>query len=138
MTEKELQLNFSLHSEDVNWRKHCSGLCEYAIIGDYVVYRDLNQDNYTVTFDNVVSDWRVDLKKELDVAVLMQDRCSKREAEDYLKRGTIIYTDPQEWIDGLKDNDCYNGQTIEDIKAGQTYLEPVEYEEKTYYVEYCD
>lgn len=88
------------------------------------------------------------MTKELEMAILMQDRCTKQEAEKYLKRGTYIIAgdDTKElngYIEDLKAplsedlKDCYcwgwDGETIESLMAGEHEdRQPVEYEGKMF------
>lgn len=58
--------------------------------------------------------------KHSDIEVLMQDRYTKKEAEAALERGTMVYDDFQDYIDNvLKANGIYEGETIEQARAGQ-------------------
>jgi hypothetical protein len=84
------------------------------------------------------------MKKELEMAILMQDRCTKQEAEKYLKRGTYIIAgdDVKElegYIEDLKSCKCWDGETIESLMAGEhTDRQPVEYEGKMYLIIYVN
>lgn len=40
---------------------------------------------------------------EKEIAVLMEDRCTRKEAERYLKDGTVVYESFEDWIDNLGD-----------------------------------
>lgn len=58
--------------------------------------------------------------KHSDIEVLMQDRYTKKEALAALERGTLVYDDFQDYIDNvLKANGIYEGETIEQARAGQ-------------------
>lgn len=77
------------------------------------------------------------MTREYQFNILLQDRCTKKEAEDRLKRNTvIIYEDPAEYIQTLKDNDCYEGETIEDLRRGLPDLSMVVYEGHEYLIAY--
>jgi hypothetical protein len=84
------------------------------------------------------------MKKELEMAILMQDRCTKQEAEKYLKRGTYIIAgdDTKElkgYIEDLKACYCWDGETIERLLAGEHEdRQPVEYEGKMYLIIYVN
>lgn len=56
------------------------------------------------------------MDKSLMIEILMQDRCTKKEAEKHLKTGTEIFENPEEYIEILKANNCYYGETIEAIR----------------------
>ena len=75
--------------------------------------------------------------RERDIAILMEDRCTKREAEEFLRKGTTVYEDPKEYIQSLKDCDCYDGETLEQIREGKIRdVTMVEYEGHEYLIEY--
>ena len=61
MTATELKVNYRITPEQLTWQRHWSGYYDYAIVGNYVIYRDLETDNYKVTLDNSVCQWCVDL-----------------------------------------------------------------------------
>jgi hypothetical protein len=61
----------------------------------------------------------INKNRERDIAILMEDRCTKREAEEFLRKGTTVYEDPKEYIQSLKDCGCYEGQTLEQIRNGE-------------------
>lgn len=73
---------------------------------------------------------------EMMIAILEEDKCTRSEAEKYLKTGTAIFESPYEYIEMLKANDCYDGETVEDIiKMPDTSL--VTYEGHEYVIMYC-
>lgn len=84
------------------------------------------------------------MTKELEIAILMQDRCTKQEAEKYLKRGTYIIAgdDAKElngYIEDLKSCLCWDGETVETLMAGEHEdRQPVEYEGKMYLIIYVN
>lgn len=79
----------------------------------------------------------INKNRERDIAILIEDRCTKREAERYLDRGTVVYENPEEYIQSLKDCDCYNGETLEQIRnRGKSDVNMVEYEGHEYLIEY--
>ncbi len=60
------------------------------------------------------------MDKELMMKILIEDRNTESEAKKRIKNDTaIIYTDFEDYIDGLKACDCYSGETAEDAKAGK-------------------
>lgn len=76
-------------------------------------------------------------KRERDIAILMKDRCTKREAEEFLRKGTTIYEDPNEYIQSLKDCGCYEGQTLEQIRNGElSDVTLIDYKGHEYLIEY--
>lgn len=80
----------------------------------------------------------INKNRERDIAILMEDRCTKKEAEKFIRKGTTVYEDPEEYIQSLKDSDCYEGQTLEQIRNGEKvpYAAMVEYEGHEYLIEY--
>jgi len=79
--------------------------------------------------------------KELEI--LMADRCTKAEAENYLSKSSsssvLIYENPEEWIQSLKDCGCYEGQTISEAK-NNSYpdISVVNFENHEYLIEYAN
>lgn len=74
-----------------------------------------------------------------EIAILMADRCSEKEAKRYLEKGTMIWDNFDEYIQSLKDSGCYEGETIEDIRAGKvTDRSAVIYQGKEYIIEYVN
>ena len=84
------------------------------------------------------------MNEELTLAILMADRCTKAEAEKYIKRGTYIIAgdDTKElngYIEDLKACYCWDGETIESLMAGEHEdRRPVEYEGKIYLIIYVN
>lgn len=74
------------------------------------------------------------------IKILMQDRCTRKEAEKHLKTGTIIYDDPQEYIDNLKENDCFDPEhdTLENYRRGVPDISMVKYNNREYLIAYCN
>ena len=74
-----------------------------------------------------------------DINILIADRCTESEAKAALKRGTQIYSKPQEWIENLKESGCYDGQTIEEARKGKyTDVSTVIYNDHEYLIEYVN
>ena len=81
----------------------------------------------------------VDTMTDKDINILIADRCTESEAKAALKRGTQIYSKPQEWIDSLKESNCYDGQTIEEARKGKyTDISMIEYDNHEYLIEYVN
>ena len=83
------------------------------------------------------------METELKIAILMNDRCTRKEAEAYLARGTEIYEegDVQDYIDNLKVNPgCYDGETVEGLFAGEYApdRQPIEFAGKNYLIVYVN
>jgi len=78
------------------------------------------------------------MSRDLEIAVLMKDKCTESEAIKHLDKGTIVFENPDEWIDSLKDCNCYEGETIEDVRARKVPdVSIVEYDGHEYLIEYC-
>lgn len=79
---------------------------------------------------------------EMKISILMQDRCTRKEAETYLKRGTQICRadEAQDYIDSLKACDCWEGESVEALMAGEYApdRQPVEFAGKNYLIVYVD
>lgn len=80
---------------------------------------------------------------EMKISILMQDGCTRKEAEMYLERGTEIYkeSDVQDYIDSLKANGRYDGETVEYLLAGEHAPDgtnPVEFAGKNYLIVYVN
>lgn len=77
---------------------------------------------------------------ENEINILMADRCTRSEAEASLKRGTQIWSNPEEWLDNLKKSGCYDGQTIEAARAGRYAgdVRMVEYNGHEFLIEYAN
>lgn len=76
---------------------------------------------------------------EKEIAILKEDRCTEREAEKLLKNGTQIWEDPEDYINSLKESDCWEGQTVEDMRRQKiSNVFPVEYEGHEYFIEYVN
>lgn len=66
-----------------------------------------------------------------DVEILKIDGCTEKEAERLLKKGTQVWESPDQWIENLKESGCYEGQTVD-------MLNKVDFQGKTYYIEYAN
>lgn len=73
---------------------------------------------------------------EQEIAILMEDYCTAKEAEKHLKDGTIIFENPDDYIEMLKDGGSYEGETIEDIRKGMPDVSMVTYKGHEYLIMY--
>lgn len=55
----------------------------------------------------------------MQIALLMKDRCSRKEAERLLKNGTHFWDSFEQWVENLRECGCYDGQTLEDVCSGK-------------------
>ena len=74
---------------------------------------------------------------EMMIAILEEDKCTRSEAEKHLKNETVIFDSPEDYIEMLKANDCYEGETVEDIRKGMPDTSLVTYEGHEYVIMYC-
>ena len=75
---------------------------------------------------------------ERDIEIIIYDGCTRKEAEQYLKNGTLIYYNPNEWIDSLKDCNCYEGETIEEARQHKyENISVIKYHDHEYLIEYA-
>lgn len=83
-------------------------------------------------------------KEEMEIEILMQDKCTKAEASKYVANGTVIVP-VEEWADFIaqyddqyEDIDAYHKEySIENIKAGKLADHScVEFKGKSYIIEY--
>lgn len=76
------------------------------------------------------------MKREEQIAIMMADGYTKREAEKSLDFGTTIYEDFEDYATMLKENGIYNGETIEDARDGKIAdLDVTTYAGKEYFIE---
>lgn len=59
------------------------------------------------------------MTKEKMISILMEDGCTKRDAEKHLEDGTVIFENPEEYIDTLKGCGSYDGETVWDVRSGK-------------------
>lgn len=77
------------------------------------------------------------MEREKMITILMDDSCSRSEAEKLIKNGTLIWENPEEWIENLKECGCYEGQTVEAAIDGKlTDVSGVKIDGVTYIIEY--
>ena len=79
------------------------------------------------------------MTSEMMIDVLMADRCTRAEAEKFIKAGTTIYTDEREIVEfarGVSDNESI---TIDNIKNGNvTDISYTRYNGNDYYIVYVN
>ena len=83
------------------------------------------------------------MTREREIEILMQDRCTKSEAEKHLKDGTIIFEDFEEnlesyldeWDIEEEDREPYRKMVTDKIPVADWGI--VEQDGKTYYIEYA-
>ena len=83
------------------------------------------------------------MTREMEIEILMEDRCTKSEAEKHLKNGTIIFDDfeenfekyMEEWDIEEEDREAYQKM----IETGEPITDwgIVEKDGKTYYIMYA-
>lgn len=72
-----------------------------------------------------------------EVLILMKDRCTRSEAERYLKNGAVVYDSIAEYIQELKNSGTYNGEMEDAIRSGDVEdVEAVTYAGHEYCVMY--
>lgn len=83
------------------------------------------------------------MTNEMMINVLMADRCTKSEAEKYLKNGSVVFDDFEENFDSyMKEWDCNEEEKeayrkMIDSKNPATDWGVVEQDGKTYYIMYA-
>lgn len=83
---------------------------------DYM--RDCNRD-YDEEWCEMLKEGEIIITPVYDeVMILMENRCTKSEAEHYLEDGTIVYDSIAEYIDEIKKSGTYNGETEDAIRSG--------------------
>ncbi len=79
------------------------------------------------------------MTNEIMINVLMADRCTRAEAEKFLKSGTTIYTDEQEIANIAREVSTDETITIDNIKSGNVAdISYVRYNDNDYYVVYVN
>ena len=80
------------------------------------------------------------MTRELMIEVLMADRCTRAEAENFLKAGTTIYTDKQEIIEVAREVSADETTiTLDNIQNGNvTEISYVRYHNNEYYIVYVN
>ena len=65
----------------------------------------------------------------------MQDRFTKKEAMNALEFGTIVWENPEEYFQMLKDNGIYDGETLKQARENQLRdISVVNYEDHEYLI----
>ena len=79
------------------------------------------------------------MTRELTIDVLMADRCTRREAERFIKAGTTIYTDEKEIVEVAREISEDETITINNIKNDNvTDISYVRYNDNDYYILYVN
>ena len=79
------------------------------------------------------------MTSEIMINVLMADRCTRTEAEKFIKAGTTIYTDEQEIVEVAKEVSDNESITLDNIKNGNvTDISYVRYNNNDYYIVYVN
>jgi hypothetical protein len=78
------------------------------------------------------------MTREKEIAILMEDRCTERDAIRHLKDGTVVYEDPKVYFQNLIGCGSYDGETIEDARAGKLAgVSVITYEGREYLIDYA-
>ena len=83
------------------------------------------------------------MTREREIEILMDDRCTRKEAEKHLKDGTIIFEDfgenlesyLDEWDIEEEDREAYRKMVTDKIPVAYQLI--VEQDRKTYYIDYA-
>lgn len=102
----------------------------------YTLNRGIVEAEITGRLDPAESE--ATMTHELEIAILKQDRCTSKEAERFLKNGTTIYENPEEYISMLKDNGVYEGETLDDFRRGAPDISMVWHNDHEYLVAYVN
>ena len=79
------------------------------------------------------------MTNEMMIDVLMADRCTRTEAERFLKAGTTIYTDEKEIVKFAKEVSDNESITLDNIKNGNvTDISYLRYNGNDYYIVYVN
>ena len=79
------------------------------------------------------------MTSEIMIDVLIADRCTRAEAEKFLKTGTTIYTEDQEIVEIAREVSDDETITIDDIKSGSvTDISYARYNNNDYYIVYVN
>ena len=83
------------------------------------------------------------MTREREIEILMEDRCTRKEAEKHLKDGATIFEDFEEnlesyldeWDIEEEDREAYRNMVTDKIPAADWGI--VEQDGKTYYIDYA-
>ena len=79
------------------------------------------------------------MTNEMMIEVLMADRCTRAEAEKFIKAGTTIYTEEQEIVEVAREVSDDETITLDNIKSGNvTDISYVRYNDNDYYIVYVN
>lgn len=77
------------------------------------------------------------MNSEKEILILMEDGCTRSEAHRSLIAGACIFEDPEDWIQSLKDCDCYENETLDKARNHEYRgISMVKYEDHEYLIEY--
>ena len=77
------------------------------------------------------------MTQEMKIAIIMADGCTEYDAERHAKN-SCIWENPEEYIEDLKINDIWDGETLDDFrnrKSGDVKM--VTYEGHEYLIQYA-
>ena len=79
------------------------------------------------------------MTREREIEILMKDRCTRAEAEKFIKAGTTIYTDEKEIVEFAKEVSDDETITLDNIRRGNvTDISYVRYNDNDYYIVYVN
>lgn len=79
------------------------------------------------------------MNKQAEVNILLADGVNNREtAESMLRLGTVVYEKPTDWIENLKTDGLFAGQTIEGARNHEyADVSVITHNNKEYLIEYA-
>ena len=79
------------------------------------------------------------MTREREIEILMKDRCTRAEAEKFIKAGTTIYTEEQEIVEVAREVSDDETITLDNIRRGNvTDISYVRYNDNDYYIVYVN
>lgn len=79
------------------------------------------------------------MTNEIMIEVLMADRCTRAEAERFIKAGTTIYTDEKEIVEVAREVADDESITLDNIKSGNvTDISYIRYNGNDFYIVYVN
>lgn len=86
------------------------------------------------------------MTREKEIAILMADKCTRKEAEKHLKKGTIVFESVKDWYESMdesiqkvmeEDHDT-DREGLLDLAASGMLVDTavVNYDGNTYFIEY--
>ena len=67
MTKEKFERDFNIKVDRLVFAEHYSGLYDVAVCGRFTIYREKENQEYSVIMDNSVCMWRWDLSKECGI-----------------------------------------------------------------------